>query len=115
MICWKMNRTKGKRMTEEVKPAPRPAPEELEDVVITQEMVASWVAYDRLQEEKAHRERQEEHELENIERELIADGVEEKEAARLAPKVRQQRITQAAVRRAEANEAYASRQVRNLF
>jgi hypothetical protein len=102
-------------MTEEVKPTPRPAPEELEDVVITQEMVASWVAYDRLQEEKSRRERAEEHELESIERELVADGVEEKEASRLAPEVRQQRITQAAVRRAEANEAYASRQVRNLF
>jgi hypothetical protein len=102
-------------MSKEVEPTPRPAPEELEDVVITQEMVASWVAYDRLQEEKARRERTEEHELESIKRELIADGVAEKEAARLAPEVRQQRITQAAVRRAEANEAYATRRVRNLF
>jgi hypothetical protein len=105
-------------MTEEIreiKPTPRPSPEELEDVVITQEMVASWVAYDRLQEEKARRERQEEYELESIQRELIADGVEEKEAAALAPEVRQQRIRQVAVRRAEANEAYASRQIRNLF
>jgi hypothetical protein len=102
-------------MTEEVKPTPRPRPEELDDVQITSEMVASWVAHDKLEEEKDRRERQEEHELENIERELIADGVAEKEAAALAPEVRQQRITQAAVRRAEANETYASRQVRNLF
>src|SRR3954466_4956698 len=102
-------------MTEEVKPTPRPAPEELENVQLTPEMVASWVAHDRLEEARTRHERQEEHELEIIERELLNDGVAEEDAVALAPEVRQERIKQDAAERARANQLIASRQVRDLF
>jgi hypothetical protein len=102
-------------MTNEIKPTPRPTPEELTDVQITPEMVASWVAYDKIQESKARQERQEEHDLEAIERELIAEGVADKDARAVAPEIRAERIKEAASKRAKRNEWAASRQVRQMF
>jgi hypothetical protein len=102
-------------MTKKIKPTPRPTPEQLEDVQITPEMVASWTAYDKIEAKKEQQQRQEEHELENIERELIAEGVADTNARAVAPEIRSERIKEAASERARINRELASHQIRQSF
>src|SRR3954470_12437777 len=102
------------KMTEEVKPAPRPAPEELDNIQITPEMVASWVAHDRLEEAEAKFERDEERAREAI---RVAyrqgTGVDPTQAEIEATLAEKRRVDAAEV--ARRNEAYASAAIRRNF
>lgn len=101
-------------MTEEVKPAPRPSAEALDNVVITQEMVAAWSAHDKLEEEKAAQANREERAVEEMRAAWVEENGIEPSEAEIKQALALKRQGDAA-ERARRNEQIASRQIRSIF